>query len=150
VERGATPAAARRSVGALLGLLASLAVVAATVGLVLATGSRAGPALVAVGAVLAYMLLGAYVLPWYAGAALATSALVQRWPPTWIFVAHAALLQLGEVPGRRFLHPLPHGASTASWHRVFQRSVLPPVELLLVLAVALTARRGVDREDFHP
>jgi hypothetical protein len=127
-----------------LGLAASLAVVMGTVALVLACGSRAGPARVAGGAVLAYMLLGAYVLPWYAGAAIVVLALKPRWPPTWILAGHAALLQLAEIPGRRFLHPLPRGASSASWHYTFQHSVLPPLEVVLVLAVVLTVRRGVD------
>jgi hypothetical protein len=147
VDRGVAPERARQSVGRALGLVASLLVIGGTVVLVLTNGSRAGPAAVAGGAVLAYMLLGAYVYPWYAGVGLFAIALFPRWPPTWIFLTHAALLQLAEVPGFRFFHPVPLGTPAPwSWHVLAQRWVLPPIELLLVVALVLTIRRGMPTE----
>jgi hypothetical protein len=147
IGRGVPPAKARQSVGRVLGALASLLVVAGTVVLVLTSGSRAGPAAVAGGAVLAYMLLGAYVFPWYAAVGLFALALSPRWPPAWILLIHAALFQLAEVPGNRFVHPLPLGVPAPfTWHAFFLRSVLPPVELVLVVAVVLTVRRGLPTE----
>jgi hypothetical protein len=147
VDRGVAPERARQSVGRYLGLLASVLVIGGTVVLVLTSGSRAGPAAVAGGAVLAYMLLGAYVLPWYAAVGLFALALYPRWPLTWIFLAHAALLHLAVVPGIRFTDPVPLGTPAPwSWHLVAQRWVLPPIELLLVLAVVLTVRRGMPAE----
>ena len=53
-----------------------------------------GLVLVAGGAVVAYLLLGTYVVAWYLAWGLPALVLAWRWRVVWLAVAHAALLQL--------------------------------------------------------
>ena len=59
---------------------------------------HADPALVAGGAVLAYCLLGPYVLPWYVFWGLGAFALAWRSRLTWLALLQGALLHLAYVP----------------------------------------------------
>ena len=51
--------------------------------------------LAAGGSVVAYLLLGTYVVPWYLAWGLPLLVLAWRWRVAWVALAHAALLQLG-------------------------------------------------------
>lgn len=53
-----------------------------------------GPYLAAAAAVVTYLLVGTYVLPWYLAWALPVLAVAWHWRVAWLAVAHAALLQL--------------------------------------------------------
>jgi hypothetical protein len=54
-----------------------------------------GLVLAAGGSVVAYLLLGTYVVPWYLAWGLPVVVLAWRWRVAWLGLAHAALLQLG-------------------------------------------------------
>jgi hypothetical protein len=79
-----------------------MAATAAVVGLtLLLAGRRAGhtdPAIVAGGSVLAYTLLGAYVLPWYVFWGVPALVLAWRSRLTWLALAHGAILHIAYVP----------------------------------------------------
>jgi alpha-1,6-mannosyltransferase len=97
------------------------------------------PAVLAGGAVLAYCLLGAYVLPWYVFWGLAALALAWRSRLTWLALLHGAVLHLAYVPD-----PEIHGQRL---DQLFLRSPLqrfqldlfqvwvPILELCLIVAV---------------
>ncbi|MHB8671634.1 MAG: glycosyltransferase 87 family protein, partial [Acidimicrobiales bacterium] len=59
------------------------------------------PALVAGSAVLAYVLLGAYVLPWYLVWGLPVMALAWRSRLTWLALLHGAVLMFAYLPNPR-------------------------------------------------
>jgi len=100
---------------------------------------HADPSLIAGGAVLAYCLLGPYVLPWYVFWGLPAFALAWRSRLTWLAVLHGAVLHLAYVPD-----PEIHGQPV---DRLFLRSPLqrfqldffqmwvPIVELAIIAAV---------------
>jgi hypothetical protein len=46
------------------------------------------------GSVVAYLLLGTYVVPWYLAWGLPVLVLAWRWRVAWVALVHAALLQL--------------------------------------------------------
>jgi hypothetical protein len=59
---------------------------------------RLVPAVAAGTALLAYLLLGAYVLPWYLAWGLPALALAWRSPLAWLTLGYGALLHLSYVP----------------------------------------------------
>jgi hypothetical protein len=85
-----------------IGRRIATAATASVVGLTLFLSARrldhADPAVVAGAAVLAYCLLGAYVLPWYVFWGLAALALAWRSRLTWLALLHGAVLHLAYVP----------------------------------------------------
>ena len=76
----------------------SWAATAAAAGLTFLLAARRprseGLVVVAGGAVVAYLLLGTYVVAWYLAWGLPVLVLAWRWRVAWLAVAHAALLQL--------------------------------------------------------
>jgi len=130
---------------------ATAAVVALTLVLARRRIDHADPALVAGGAVFAYCLLGAYVLPWYVFWGLGAFALAWRSRLTWLVLLHGAVLHLAYVPD-----PEIHGQPL---DRLYLRSPLqrfqldvfqmwvPLLELAIIAAViayslgALSGRR---------
>ena len=108
------------------------------------------PAVVAGAAVLAYCLLGPYVLPWYVFWGLAAFALAWRSRLTWLALLHGAVLHLAYVPD-----PEIHGQRL---DQLFLRSPLqrfqldlfqvwvPLLELCLIAAViAFSLPRSKNR-----
>ena len=108
------------------------------------------PAVVAGAAVLAYCLLGPYVLPWYVFWGLAALALAWRSRLTWLALLHGAVLHLAYVPD-----PEIHGQRL---DRLFVRSPLqrfqldlfqmwvPILELCLIVAIiAFSLPRSKNR-----
>lgn len=81
-----------------ISLIASVAAMGLTLLLVGRRLRTSDPALVAGAAVLAYMLLAAYVLPWYVAWGLPALALAWRSRLTWLAVLHAAILHVVYVP----------------------------------------------------
>jgi len=77
---------------------ATLAAVAFTLFLARRRIDHADPALIAGGAVLAYCLLGPYVLPWYVFWGLPVFAPAWRSGLTWLALLHGAVLHLAYVP----------------------------------------------------
>jgi hypothetical protein len=110
------------------------------------------PAIVAGAAVVAYLLLGFYVLPWYLAWGLPTLALAWRSKFTWIALLHGGLLHLAYVPDPREFPPLGSGKIplTTVEHLRFDFTVywLPAIELLLVIAIVVSSlRRRPRRQD---
>jgi hypothetical protein len=109
------------------------------------------PAIVAGAAVVAYLLLGFYVLPWYLAWGLPTLALAWRSKFTWIALLHGALLHLAYVPDPREFPPLGSGKIplTTVEHLRFDFTVywLPAIELLLVIAIVVSSLRRHPRQD---
>jgi hypothetical protein len=117
---------------------------------------HADPALIAGGAVLAYCLLGPYVLPWYVFWGLPVFALAWRSRLAWLALLHGAVLHLAYVPD-----PEIHGQPL---DRLFLRSPLqrfqldlfqvwvPLLELAIIAAViAYSLRpRGEPEEKGRP
>jgi alpha-1,6-mannosyltransferase len=114
------------------------------VGLVLVLGRRrdTSPALVAGGAAFAYLLLGAYVLPWYAAWATFVMALKWRSPLTWVVVAQGALLQLAYVSNPRTggtIFPAASRGLAESAELALRQSALPIISVALAVAVMISA-----------
>ena len=130
-ERDAVEAA--RLSGRILSTVALVGAVALIV-VVLRSVDRPGVAQVVGVSVLAYMLLGAYVLPWYLAWSLPALALTWRWPLAWLAVAQAGILQVTTVTG------------APGQSRAFQHSVygfwLPILEVIVVVALVVTSLRG--------
>jgi hypothetical protein len=124
---------ATRLSGRILSTVAIVSAVALTV-LVIRSVRRPGVAQVVGVAVLAYMLLGAYVLPWYLAWSLPAVALTWRWPLAWLAVAQAGILQLTTVTG------------APGQSRAFQHSVygfwLPVLEAIAIVVLVVTSVRG--------
>lgn len=72
-----------------------------------------GPVLVAGGAVVAYLLVGTYVLPWYLAWGLPVLAVAWRWRVVWAAMAQAALLQLGTARPTTPVRPDPLSVGSA-------------------------------------
>ena len=100
---------------------ATATVVAFTLFLARRRIDHASPALLAGGAVLAYCLLGPYVLPWYVFWGLPAFALAWRSRLTWLALVHGAVLHLAYVPD-----PEIHGQPL---DRLFVRSPLQRFQL---------------------
>jgi alpha-1,6-mannosyltransferase len=131
----------------------SAAATAAVVGLTLLLSARrldhADPALVAGAAVLAYTLLGAYVLPWYVFWGLPALLVAWRSRLTWLALLHGAVLHLAYVPD-----PLLHGQKLPKLFMLspLQRLQLdlfqvwvPIVEVGIIIAVVLISLSGLRR-----
>jgi hypothetical protein len=107
------------------------------------------PAIVAGAAVVAYLLLGFYVLPWYLAWGLPVLALAWRSKFTWIALLHGALLHLAYVPDPREFPPLGFGKLplTAVEHIRYDFTVywLPAFELLVVIAIVVSSLRRPRR-----
>jgi hypothetical protein len=88
-EGGSSPAGGRA-----LSWVAVAAAVGLTVALVRRRGGDDGPFYAAGAAVVAYLLVGTYVLPWYLAWGLPVLAVVWRWRVGWLVMAQAAILQL--------------------------------------------------------
>jgi len=132
---------ATRLTGRVLSTVALVCVVGLTV-LVLRRVHRPGAAQVVGVSVLAYMLLGAYVLPWYLAWSLPALALCWRWPLAWLAVAHAGILQVTTVTG------------APGQSRAFQHSVygfwLPLLEVAMVVVVVVVTLRASSRAEPAP
>lgn len=99
-----------------------------------------GPVLVTGGAVVAYLLVGTYVLPWYLGWALPVLALAWRWRMVWVALAQAALLQLATArPTARRPHHLPSVASAVSRLQYDLYLVWAPLVEVALVAVVVFA-----------
>jgi hypothetical protein len=112
------------------------------------TGPHDGDgALVVVGAgVVAYLLVGAYVLPWYVAWGLPALAVSWRWWLTWVAVGQAALLQLATARpgGGGAPSPLSVGSAFGRFQLDLYTVAAPAVEVLLVaFVVAMSVRRLV-------
>jgi hypothetical protein len=103
---------------------------------VLRSIDRPGVAQVVGVSVLAYMLLGAYVLPWYLAWSLPALALTWRWPLAWLAVAQAGILQVTTVTGAP-------GQSRAFQHSVygFWLPILEAIVVVVLVVVSLRASR---------
>jgi alpha-1,6-mannosyltransferase len=103
------------------------------------------PAILAGAAVVAYLLLGFYVLPWYVMWGLPALALAWRSKVTWVAAMHGALLHLAYVPDPRQFPPLGFGkiplTVVESIRYNFTVYWLPGFELLVVIAIVVTSLR---------
>lgn len=126
------------------------AVAAAALALLLAARRpRAeGPYLAAGAAVVAYLLVGSYVLPWYLAWALPVLAIAWRWRVAWLAVGHAALLQLATarppVQGPDGRSPLVVRIQSDLYEVVAPLSAAAAV---IVLTMAMIRRRQHGRGD---
>jgi hypothetical protein len=131
--------AARRAVGR----IALLAVAALTIAMVARQSLGRDPALAVAATTVAYMLLGAYVLPWYLGWALPVLALAWRSRLTLASLFFAALLHIAYVPhyvGGNAFFERPDVAGSAGraqeWLRV---EVVPRAAVAVALVLGLSA-----------
>jgi len=124
----------------------------------LAVGRRLhheNPAIIAGAAVVAYLLLGFYVLPWYLAWGLPVLALAWRSKFTWIAALHGALLHLAYVPDPRQFPPLGYGKIPLSVVENVRYNFtvywLPAFELLLVIVIiVMSLRRPRDAAPSSP
>ena len=129
------------------------AATAAVVALTLLLSSRrlnhSDPAIVAGAAVVAYVLIGFYVLPWYVFWGLPALLIAWRSKLTWLALLHGAVLHLVYVPD-----PLMRGRALGRhvWTPLqnFQLDLfhvwVPLVELVIVAAVVINSVRPRRRE----
>ncbi|MBV8559437.1 MAG: DUF2029 domain-containing protein [Acidimicrobiia bacterium] len=118
---------------------ATAAAVALTLFLARRRIDHADPALVAGGAVLAYCLIGPYVLPWYVIWGLPAFALAWRSRLTWLALLHGAVLHLAYVPNPEVTERPPDRFILRTPLQRFQVDVfhlwLPILEVTIILAV---------------
>jgi hypothetical protein len=129
---------------------ATAAVAAFTVFLSRRRLDHSDPAVVAGAAVLAYCLLGAYVLPWYVFWGLGALALAWRSRLTWLALLHGAVLHLAYVPDPEVhgqqLDPLFLRTPLQRFQiDVFQMWV-PILEVCLILAVLAVSFSRADAQ----
>jgi len=106
VRNGLSGGAAGHLVRQAVSAGASAAVIAMTLLLVARRLNHSDPALVAGASVIAYTLLGAYVLPWYVFWALPALLIAWRSRLTWLAMVHGAVLHLAYLPDPHLhLHP---------------------------------------------
>ena len=145
-NRGVRHAISRWSMLAVLGLA----------GLTLARRvDRLAPAAAAGTALLAYLLLGAYVLPWYLAWGLPALALAWRSPLAWATLGYGALLHLSYVPvsAERYFAAPP--LALLEQVQVGLRSVAVPlmcvtVAVLMVVASQLEPSEVPGEPEGHP
>jgi hypothetical protein len=112
--------------------------------------NRPSAALAAGAAVLAYMLAGAYVLPWYVFWGLPVLALCWRSPLAWVAAAHAAVLLLAQLPDLTLLDNVrPLFIETPLQRLRLDAYVvwLPIVEVAVIAALVVASLRGGVGQD---
>jgi hypothetical protein len=102
-----------------------------------------GPFLVAGAAVVAYLLVGTYVLPWYLAWGLPVLAVVWRWRVGWLVMVQAAVLQLAtaRVPTSAAGDPLSVGSSVGRFQLDLYTLGVPLMEVALVVVVIVAVLR---------
>ena len=115
--------------------LAGVVVVVVAAVLVVVARREPHPAGATTAPVLAYLLLGAYVLPWYAVWVLPALVATARRRLGLVVVVLAAVFQLAELPGRRGPGGAP--ASVSPWLHHLQSGALYVAVPLMEGAVAL-------------
>jgi alpha-1,6-mannosyltransferase len=106
------------------------------------------PALLVGGVVVAYLLAGAYVMPWYAVWALPVLALAARSWVTLVALAHSVVLLLAYVPDPSRQAPIDPLATVSPWQslRFDVMSVWTPlVQGVLIVVVLVLSARSVWR-----
>lgn len=134
------------SVGRRISSVATLATVALAALLVIRHRSKPHPAVVVGLAVLAYGLVAAYTLPWYLAWGLIPLALCYRSRTTVAMLVLSAILNIANVPDPRgagnILRFRLEGAG-AAFQGVYTRSIVPALELLLIIAVVVWSMTDV-------
>ncbi|HEX3393766.1 MAG TPA: glycosyltransferase 87 family protein [Acidimicrobiales bacterium] len=133
-----------------LSWLAVAVAIALTVALVRRRDADDGPFLAAGAAVVAYLLVGTYVLPWYLAWGLPVLAVVWRWRLGWLVMAQAAVLQLAtaRAPAIGATDALSTGSAVGRFQLDLYTVGAPMLELALILVVivALLSRVAANRE----
>jgi len=96
-----------------------------------------GPFLAAGAAVVAYLLVGTYVLPWYLAWGLPVLAVVWRWRIGWLVLLQAAVLQLATArsPSAAVADPLSVGSPLGRFQLDLYTVGAPLLEVTLVVIV---------------
>jgi hypothetical protein len=100
------------------------------------------PALAAGAAVIAYCLLGAYVLPWYVFWGLPALVLAWRSRLTWLALLHGAVLHVAYLPDPTLPHP-PDRLYLLTPMQRFQGDLyqvwVPLLEVCIIVAVVIAS-----------
>ncbi len=106
-------------------------------------GGGNGPFLAAGAAVVAYLLVGTYVLPWYLAWGLPVLAVVWRWRIGWLVLVQAAVLQLATArpPSAAVADPLSVGSPLGRFQLDLYTVGAPLLEVVLVLIVIVAVVR---------
>jgi len=96
-----------------------------------------GPFLAAGAAVVAYLLVGTYVLPWYLAWGLPVLAVVWRWRIGWLVLLQVAVLQLATArpPSATVADPLSVGSPLGRFQLDLYTVGAPLLEVALVVIV---------------
>ena len=146
IDGSAPPAAGG---GGLAGTLTVLGTVAATglaALLVVRRGRDEGLVLATAGAVVAYLLVGAYVLPWYLAWGLPLLALAWRWRLGWLAMACAAVLALGTARPPVSPSSLAVGDPVSRLQIDLYQIWAPLLEAVVVVVVVVATVRGLRRK----
>jgi hypothetical protein len=145
VGRGLSSTVASHHARTIVSTAASVAAVGLTMLLVARRLNHADPALVAGATVLAYMLLAAYVLPWYVAWGLPVLVLAWRSRLTWLAMLHAAVLHIVYVPDPSLQAPVDKLRIMTPLQRMMQdvyQVWTPLLEVVIIVAVvAISVRR---------
>ncbi len=148
IESGSSPGGGRT-----LSWVATALAVALTVALARRRGGTEGEAVfvVAGGAVVAYLLVGTYVLPWYLAWGLPVLVVVWRWRIGWLVMIQAAFVQLATArpPGTALADPLSVGSPIGRLQLDLYSVGAPLLEvaLVLIVVIALVHRQVTRRPD---
>ena len=137
---------ARTDIGPRLSTLSTILVIALAV--LIATRAKRDAPMIVSAAVIAYAVLGAYILPWYMIWALPILALLWKTRMAWLAVALTFFLELAYVPDGRRVGVL----KEPQIHTFLQRAqtdlrvvVLPLLELTAVIALVVWSARRARR-----
>jgi alpha-1,6-mannosyltransferase len=128
-----------RAAGYAAHLIPQLGLILVIIVALLVAGGRLrdhGPEPVVAAALAVYVLASPYVLPWYTATVIPLLATRWRSRTTWLMLSYSALLFLA-YPARS----LPHPNLSADLLPTTARDVLPVVEVLVLMAVAIAAWR---------
>jgi alpha-1,6-mannosyltransferase len=145
MEGSAPPAAGGGGLAGTFTLLGTL--VAAGLAALLAVRRERddGLVVVAAGAVVAYLLVGAYVLPWYLAWGLPLLALAWRWRVGWLVMACAAVLALGTARPPVSPSPLAVGDPVSRLQIDLYQIWAPLLEVATVVVIVVATVRRLRR-----
>jgi len=129
--------------GRTLSWMAMVAAVGLTVALARRRSVGDGPFFAAGAAVVAYLLVGTYVLPWYLAWGVPVLAVIWRWRVAWLVMAQAAVLQLATArpPTSAVSDPLSMGSAVGRFQLDLYTVGAPLLEVTLVVIVIIALCR---------
>ena len=145
IDGSAPPASGEGGLAATLTLLGTLTAAGLAALIAVRRDADDGLVVAAAGAVVAYLLVGAYVLPWYLAWGLPLLALAWRWRVGWLAMACAAVAVLGTARPPISPSPLAVGDPVSRLQIDLYQIWVPLLETAVVLVLVVATIRRLRR-----